>query len=113
MNENIVAVCISGKQEAWSIPEIPFYCHTEGYRDFPHYQPMKTRERIGYLAERRNAAHKRDLELHSNTEHFLSIDSYYLSYLHEIRLTLQRKSTNRPERVLAETNGLCDRSRSH
>ena len=111
MRENIVAVCISGKQEAWSIPEIPFYCHTEGYRDFPHYPPVKTRERIRYLAERRNAAHKRALELHPNTEHFLSIDSYYLSYVHEIQHLLQEYSNYNAECVLGATNWFSDYSR--
>src|SRR6266571_4360469 len=79
MKENIVAVCISGKQEAWGIPEIPFYCHAEGFKEFPHYPPVKTRERIQYLAMRRNMAHKQALERNPHAEHFLSIDSYYLT----------------------------------
>ncbi|TMI49985.1 hypothetical protein E6H18_01145 [Candidatus Bathyarchaeota archaeon] len=111
MKENIVAVCISGKEEAWSVPEIPFYCHAEGYKDFPHYPPVKTRERIRYLAARRNAAHKRALELHPNTEHFLSIDSYYLSYAHEIRSLLKEYSNYDAECVLGATNWFSDYSR--
>jgi len=43
MKENITAVCISGKEEAWHVPEIPFYCHTTGFKEFPHYPPVKTR----------------------------------------------------------------------
>lgn len=81
----IVAVCISRKQEQWKIPEIPFYCHTEGFEDIPHYPRLKTRERIEYLARRRNAANKILLEKYPDTTDILQIDSYYIQDVPEIR----------------------------
>jgi len=111
MKGNIVAVCISGKQEAWSIPKIPFYCHTEGFKEFPHYPPVKTRERIQYLAMRRNMGHKRALELNPNAEHFLSIDSYYLTSTNEIRHLLKEYSDFDAECILGATNWFPDYSR--
>src|SRR5690349_17714245 len=111
MKRNIVAVCISGKQEKWSISEIPFYCHTEGFNEFPHYPPVKTRERIEYVATRRNTAHKRALELNPNAEHFLSIDSYYLAEIEEIRCLLKEYSEYEGECILGATNWFQDYSR--
>ena len=111
MKRNIVAVCISGKQEPWNLPEIPFYCHTEGFQEFPHYPPLKTRERIQYLAVRRNTAHKRALELNPNAEHFLSIDSYYLPSIDEIRRLLKEYSDYGEECILGATNWFEDYSR--
>ena len=111
MKQNIVAVCISGKQEPWSISEIPFYCHTEGFKEFPHYPPVKTRERIQYLAMRRNTANKQALELSPKAEHFLSIDSYYLAQVDEIRHLLKEYSDFDAECILGATNWFPDHSR--
>ncbi len=111
MKENIVAVCISGKQEAWGIPEIPFYCHAEGFKEFPHYPPVKTRERIQYLAMRRNMAHKQALERNPHAEHFLSIDSYYLTGIKEIWHLLKEYAEYNGECILGATNWFADYSR--
>ncbi len=111
MKQNIIAVCISGKQEAWGIPEIPFYCHAEGFKEFPHYPAMKTRERIQYLAVRRNMAHKQALELNPNAEHFLSIDSYYLTRINEIWHLLKEYADYNGECILGATNWFADYSR--
>ncbi len=111
MKRNITAVCISGKKEDWGIPEIPFYCYTDGFREFPHYPPVKTRERIEYLAARRNAAHRNALDLNPETEHFLSIDSYYLSKLNEVRTLVKDYSEFDQDCILGATNWFLDYSR--
>jgi hypothetical protein len=69
------AVCISRSQETWEIQGLPFYNYTEGWKPFQHEQ---TRERVSYLAGRRNAAVARALGLFPDTEYILMIDSYYL-----------------------------------
>jgi len=71
----ICAVCISRSQETWEIQSLPFYNYTEGWKPFQHEQ---TRERVSYLARRRNSAVARALGLFPDTEHILMIDSYYL-----------------------------------
>jgi len=81
----IVAVTISKDALEWKVPEIPFYNHTEGYEDYPHFPRLKTRFRIDYLARRRNAANCRAIQLHPDLTHFLAIDSYYLNDIVEIR----------------------------
>ena len=78
----ICAVCISRNQETWKINDIPFYNYTEGWKPFQH---ETTRERVAYLAERRNAALVRALTLFPRTEHIMMIDSYYLNQHEPIR----------------------------
>jgi hypothetical protein len=107
----MTAVCISGKEETWNIPEIPFYCHTKGYREFPHYPPAKTRARIEYLAARRNTANMRALELYPRTQHLLSIDSYYLHYVTDIRRLVSEYSAYDADCILSSTNWFWDNSR--
>ena len=104
-------MCISRKQESWGVTEIPLYCHTEGYRDYPHYPPAKTRERVQYLADRRNAAHKQAVVLHPGTQHFLCIDSYYLSLTKQIRELSKEYSDFEQECILGATNWFADYSR--
>ncbi len=111
MKRNITAVCISGKKETWSFDGIPFYCHTDGYKEFPNYPPAKTRERVQYLSNRRNAANRKLLELHSETEHFLSIDSYYLDQITEIRQLLREYTDFNADCVLGATNWFLDYSK--
>jgi hypothetical protein len=111
MKQNISAVCISGKEERWNIDGVPFYCHTEGYREFPHYPPVKTRERVQYLSSRRNAANQRLLEFHPNTEHFLSIDSYYLDQVDKVRQLIAEYSAYVADCILGATNWFLDCSK--
>ncbi len=111
MKRNITAVCISGIGETWNVPEIPFYCHTEGYKYYPHFPPRVTRERILYLSSRRNAAHKASLERCPWTEHFLCVDSYYLAFVREIRELVREYSDYREECILGGTNWFLDYSK--
>ena len=111
LKKNITAVCISGVQETWNVPEIPFYCYTEGYKYFPHYPPQATRERILYLSLRRNAAHRATLANYPETEHFLCIDSYYLGYVSEIRYLVKEYSGYGPDCILGATNWFRDYGR--
>ena len=71
----ISAVCVSRGKEAWGLQGTPFYNYTEGWKPFQHEQ---TRERIAYLANRRNVAVAKALSLFPRTEHILMIDSYYV-----------------------------------
>src|SRR5439155_1247755 len=71
----IGAVCISRNQETWEIKGLPFYNYTKGWKPFQHEQ---TAERVAYLAERRNTAVAKALDLFPETQHILMIDSYYL-----------------------------------
>src|SRR5437867_11281500 len=82
----LVAVTISKDPLEWKVPEIPFYNHTEGYEDYPHFPRLKTRFRIDYLARRCNAANCRAIQLHPVLTHFLAIVSFYLNDIVEIRL---------------------------
>jgi hypothetical protein len=47
-----------------------------------------SRDRIAYLAERRNLAVARALSLYPSTRHILMIDSYYLGQTDQIRILL-------------------------
>ncbi len=111
MKKNVTAVCISAVQEPWSVPEIPFYCSTEGYRYFPHFPPQRTRERIAYLCDRRNAAHKAALVVYPKTEHFLCIDSYYVGYVNEVRKLVGEYSMYGQDSILGATNWFQDYSK--
>ena len=111
MKANITAVCISGKRESWNVEEIPFYCSTAGFKDFPHYPPAKTRERVQYLSARRNEAHREALELKPDTEHFLSIDSYYLDQVARIRRLITEYRTFETDCILGATNWFLDFSK--
>jgi hypothetical protein len=77
----ITAVCISRYKEVWSLQNVPFYNYTEGWKPFQHEQ---TRERVAYLAGRRNTAVERALSMFPQTKHILMIDSYYLAQARQI-----------------------------
>ncbi len=81
MRSNITAVCISREPESWHIPSIPYYCYTAGWEP---YGRDKTKERVAYLARRRNQALALALESYPDTEHVLMIDSYYLGQTRSI-----------------------------
>ena len=61
--------------------EIPFFCYTKGWKPFGH---ERSRERISYLADRRNKAVLEALLLFPETEHILMVDSYYIKQSDEI-----------------------------
>jgi hypothetical protein len=111
MKRNVTAICISGKKENWHLTEIPFYCHVEGYREFPHYPPVRTRERVHYLSIRRNDANRKALDLYPKTEHFLSVDSYYLRQENEVRKLLSEYSNYDGDCVLGASNWFLDYSK--
>src|SRR2546428_233976 len=56
----LTMVCISNSRSLQPLPEVRFYCHTDGYRVFPDHW-AKSVERIHYLADRRNAANSKAL----------------------------------------------------
>jgi len=78
----ISAVCISRYPEDLSIPGLPYHNYTEGWKPYEH---EKTKERVSYLAERRNRAVAETLALLPETKHVLMVDSYYLQQGEQIR----------------------------
>ncbi len=76
------AVCISQHKEDWKIPNLSFLNYTGGWKPFRH---ERTRERVAYLAERRNLAVSQALSAFPHTDHILMIDSYYLHQGDQIR----------------------------
>ena len=72
---NISVVCISRNRESFAIRDLPYHNYTEGWKPFGH---EKTRQRVSYLAERRNTAATEALSLFPETTDILMIDSYYL-----------------------------------
>jgi hypothetical protein len=82
----ISAVCISREPQEWRVSEIPFYNYTAGWKPFQH---EKTKQRVDYLAERRNAAVSKTLELIPKTQNVLMIDSYYTHQEQQIRALVQ------------------------
>lgn len=88
MQPEVIAVAISPKPEEWRIESIPFFCYTEGWKPFGRTvvrdgkeQLAITRERIEYLAERRNKAVEQALRMHPDAAHILMID---VDYLHQV-----------------------------
>jgi len=77
----ISAVCISRNLETLSIQGLPYHNYTERWRPFRH---EKTRERVAYLAERRNSAVAETLAVFPETKHVLMVDSYYLQQEEQI-----------------------------
>lgn len=98
--DNIIAVCISRKLEQWQVPEIPFFCYTEGYKQYQSFPPLKTVERIKYLADRRNKANENALKLNRDAKYFFSVDSYYLTRTHEIRWLIEEYKLRSEDIVL-------------
>ncbi|HEV2119227.1 MAG TPA: hypothetical protein VGS11_03825 [Candidatus Bathyarchaeia archaeon] len=82
MQETLTAVCISKQIERWGISSVPFFCYTDNWKPFGR---EKTRERVQYLASRRNDAVRGALETFPATEHVLMIDSYYLRFLDQAK----------------------------
>ena len=82
MERNTTAVCISRHMETWDIPELSFLCFTENWRPFGH---EKSKDRIAYLAERRNSAVTKALSTFPLTQHILMIDSYYVHQRERVR----------------------------
>ncbi len=88
---DILAVAISSKAEAWFTKEIPFYCHTEGWKPYTRTimkdgkeQLAITRERIEYLANRRNKAVENALLEYPSSKHILMIDSAYVAQVEAV-----------------------------
>ena len=63
------------------------------------------------MSGRRNAANRRLLELHPDTEHFLSIDSYYLDQVDNIRQMIAEYSVYVADCILGATNWFLDCSK--
>jgi hypothetical protein len=82
LSKGVCAVCISRNPETWDIADVPFHNYTQGWKPFQHEQ---TTDRVHYLAERRNIAVGRALDLFPETQHILMIDSYYLHQDDQIR----------------------------
>jgi hypothetical protein len=82
LSMNISAVCISRNPEPFSIRDMPYHNYTGGWKPFGH---EISKERVSYLAERRNIAVAETLALFPETRHVLMIDSYYLKQEEQVR----------------------------
>jgi hypothetical protein len=93
---NVTAVCISRQTETWEDPELPFLCFTEDWKPFGH---EKSKDRVAYLAERRNKAVAKALSTFPSTQHILMIDSYYVHQSESIRRLVEEYSevSSRPK----------------
>src|SRR6266567_6304393 len=112
-NNAITAVCISKNAEAWSIPEIPFYSYTDGWKPFGREMG---KERVAYLAERRNKATSNALSTYPATQHILMVDSYYLQQTKEILKLVQEYgkltlSQGPPGLILGASTWIHDKTR--
>jgi hypothetical protein len=96
----ISAVCISRNPETLSIRDLPYHNYTSGWRPFGH---EKTKERVSYLAERRNSAVAETLALFPETNHVLMIDSYYLQQEEPIRKLIKEYA----EMIITSYQGGC------
>jgi hypothetical protein len=105
MQENLTAVCISRQQEDWKIDTIPFYCYTEDWKPFGR---EKTRERVEYLATRRNEAVKAALARFPETNHILMIDSYYVRQPNPVRILIEEYDGRS---ILGATTWVLDKTR--
>ncbi len=82
-HRNVVSVCISRDYLDSPLPN--FFCYTAGYKPFGR---SKTKERVEYLAARRNAAVEAALKRFPDAEHILMVDSYYVFQLAAIKRLL-------------------------
>lgn len=78
----MVAVCISRVEENWSVLSLPFHCYTSGWKPYPRFEISK--ERVEYLAGRRNRAVSEALSLFPESNDILMVDSYYLHQTEQI-----------------------------
>ncbi len=114
----LVAVTISSKQENWQIADIPFFCYTRGWEPFTRFRNEQgkqtlniSRERIDYLARRRNRAVELALQQNPEATDIIMIDSYYLQQLTQIRqLVADYERCNSPL-ILGATTWFVDKTR--
>ena|SRR2546425_2865985 len=82
-----LAVCLSKTALTFNV-EMPFYCHTRGWRPIFHHD-NKNMPRLEYLTDRYNQAIQDGLFLYPETSHILIIDSYYLKFASQVKELLQ------------------------
>ena len=94
--QKILAVAISSKPEEWHISDVPFYCHTEGWEAYGRTlvkdgreQLAILRERVEYLARRRNKAVENALQKFPQGDHILMVDSAYIPRVGPIKRLLE------------------------
>lgn len=94
--QKILAVAISSKPEEWYISDVPFYCYTKGWEAYGRTvqksgreQLAISRERIEYLANRRNKAVEYALQRFPQSDHILMIDSSYIPQIGPVKKLLE------------------------
>ena len=90
-----------------------YHNYTEGWKPYGH---EKTKERVSYLAERRNRAVAETLALFPETKHVLMIDSYYLQQEKQIRKLIKEYlditlTTHREGCILGASSWIYDKTR--
>lgn len=108
----ISAICVTKQPKDWNLPDIPIHFHAGGHRSFPR---VRTRERIEYLAEIRNAGAKDLLERFPRTEYILNVDSYYVEQFQAIMALVSEYETwiarfGNPPIILGASNWFKDQT---
>ena len=75
---SIIAACISDKNQMWDLPEIPFYCHTEGYDAKFTPRDNNNMHRINYFNKRYGDAINTAIQKYPQCTDLLLIDTPFL-----------------------------------
>jgi len=75
---SIIAVCISDKNQMWDLPEIPFYCHIEGYDAKFTPRDNNNMHRINYFNKRYGDAINTAIQKYPRCTDLLLIDTPFL-----------------------------------
>ena len=75
---SIIAVCISDKNQMWDLPEIPFYCHIEGYDAKFTPRDNNNMHRINYFNKRYGDAINTVIQKYPQCTDLLLIDTPFL-----------------------------------
>ena len=112
----VLAACISRKAEEWNVPDVGFYCHTDGWKPYKKWwsSEVTPREYIDYLASRRNSAVEEALHRYPEATDLMMIDSHYLGQwdaLNELVKHYEEVSRGFGEHILGAATWALSRTR--
>lgn len=106
----LLAVCISSSAEKWFLEDTLFYCYTGDWEPFERLiveNGIRTlnisRERVRYLAMRRNKAVEIGLHENQGITDVMMVDSYYLNQASQLRLLISDYQECRVPVILGAT----------
>jgi hypothetical protein len=71
-------ICISTTPVSDPLVDVPFFSLVEDSKPFPRQFQKTSRDRINYVADKKNRANAIGLTLYPDTTHILNIESYYM-----------------------------------